>query len=135
QGVPVVAQTLTRFSPSADAGGATTSTGTTRPATKWAFATSLVAGGKGATLAVADPVAADVEVDRGRGPDGARRHPESFQSIVVPAGHRVTLTVVSPATVKNGDAALLVDATGPIVAERTMVGRNDVSRSPGIRVP
>jgi hypothetical protein len=28
-----------------------------------------------------------------------------------------------------------VDATGPVVVERTLVDGNDVSRSPGIRLP
>jgi hypothetical protein len=134
-GVPIVAQTLTRYSDQADVGGATTAIGVTEPVAKWAFATSFVYGERVSTLAFVNPFAQSVHVSVARVHDGNVGHPASFQSIAVPPGKRVSLSVVEDKTVKDGDAALLVDATGPIVVERTMVGADDVSRSPGIRLP
>jgi hypothetical protein len=134
-GVPIVAQALTRYSHLAEVGGATTAIGTTQAATRWAFATSFVGSEHSTTLAFVNPFAQEVKVSVARVHGGVAGHPQSFQQIALPPGKRVSLAVVDDKTVKSGDAALVVDATGPVVVERVLVDGNDVSRSPGIRLP
>ena len=134
QNVAVVAQTLTHFDDAGDIVGAVTSPGGVGPARQWVFARSVVAGERTTTLSFFNPGAAPSSVDVGFVHDGTVGHPVSVQHITVPPGRAVTVTVVVPRKVPKRDAALLIDATQPVFAQRLIVGADEVSSSVGVVV-
>ena len=127
-GDQIVAQTVGRSARGAEP-GATTSLGSTRPVTSWRFASSQVTSERATTLSVVNPLALPAGLSVGLAQGGTVSRPRALQNLVIPAGRRVTLHV--PA---NVDAAILVDASAPLLVERVMVGADETSRSVGVPV-
>jgi hypothetical protein len=129
EGSPIVAQRFVRFTDDALQTGVTTELGTAQPERHWLFSRDRFDNQRGTALAVLNPggQAADVAITRLR--DGHVDEPT--RRLTVPPGSRRSVNAVgrdSEATPR----ALRIDASSPVVVERTIVGVSDVSTSPGI---
>ena len=125
--VNVVAQVLARHSANADRRGVTASFGASDAQKSWVFARSRVAGERSTQLSFSNDLADAAQVSVSLVHDGKIDKPAKLQNLGVPGGQRVTVTVPGSA-----DAGLLVDASSPVVAERSILGASDTSRSVGV---
>jgi hypothetical protein len=129
---PIVAEQLARFSDASVAIGDLTLPGTRDPARRWLFARSRVADERSAVLTLAVPGIRPVVVDVALVHDGQVEHPPALQDVEVAPGPPTALDLGAAA---SADAAVVVRASGPIVADETLYGANDVTRSAGVPVP
>jgi hypothetical protein len=125
--LPVVAGHLARF----DRGrGVLTSRAGSTGAREWRFATTAVAGAARGSLTLvttgAAPVTADVVVVR----DGEVAEPEALADLEVVPGRP---TVVPLDELLARGTALVVRATGDLVAQRTLGGGAEVTAALGVR--
>jgi hypothetical protein len=125
--VKVVAQVLARHGNNADRRGVTASFGATAAQKSWVFGRSQVAGERSTQLSFSNGLAAATEVSVSLLHDGRTDKPAKLQGIAVPGGGRVTVTVPGPS-----DAGIVVDASTPVVVERSILGADDTSRNVGI---
>jgi len=135
QGMRIVAQEIERLNDSPAGSGATTSLGFTNSATSWVFARSRADVSHGSSLALLNSLAQNVTVNVALVRDGQVIRSKELQHLVIPGGHRSSLTVVrGDAKRASPIAAVLVEASAPVVVERQMAGDTDVSRSVGVAV-
>jgi hypothetical protein len=132
--VPVVAQTLTHFDDAPNVVGAVTSSGGIQPARAWAFARSVVRGERTTTLSFFNPGAEPSIVKIAFVHEGQVGHPPTVQHLTVPPGRALTISVVGGRKPPTRDAALLIDATQPVFAQRLIVAADEVSSSAGVVV-
>jgi hypothetical protein len=132
--VPVVAQTLTHFDDPPNVVGAVTSPGGIQPARAWVFARSVVRGERTTTLSFFNPGAEPSIVKITFVHEGQVGHPVTVQHLTVPPGRALTVSVVGGRKPPTRDAALLVDATQPVFAQRLIVAADEVSSSVGVVV-
>lgn len=133
-GASIVAQTLTRGAQSSDQPGAATSLGSPQPARRWVFGTDRVDRERSTTLAILNPLTQPATVDVSVLHDGHVEHPEGLQAITVAPGRRSSVLIVGSRGPSAAPRALIVDASAPIIVERSLVGATDTSRSTGIAV-
>jgi hypothetical protein len=124
-GAALVAQVLTRYDGTPP--GITTALGVPAPARMFALARSAVSRQRGTTLAVLNPNAAPERVNVGIVRDGRIDRPPALQDVGVPPGRRVDLTVVGADPRTFG--ALLVEASGAVFVERSIVGSDELART------
>ncbi|MCU1465540.1 MAG: hypothetical protein JWM72_1468 [Actinomycetia bacterium] len=134
QNVPVVAQTLTHFDDAPNVVGAVTSPGGIQPARAWTFARSVVGGERTTTLSFFNPGAEPSIVKIAFVHEGQVGHPPTVQHLTVPPGRAITVSVVGGRKPPTRDAALLVDASQPVFAQRLIVAADEVSSSVGVVV-
>jgi hypothetical protein len=130
--VPVVAQTLSRFSDTGTALGATTSMGSTTPARQWVIPRTRPINPKSSSIAVLNtgvtPAKISVEVVH----DGVIDRPARLQDYVVPAGARVVLPSGLSGVTRPVDTAVVITSSVPVFAEWTIYAKRDATRSAGI---
>jgi hypothetical protein len=132
-GVAIVAQTLTRFTQRSVELGATSVMGVADPAPTWLFARSIIDSERTTTLALFNPLAQSATVDVSFVHDRRVDMPTALQNVTVPPGTRVTLVLVAPSRKPpNDQAAIVVTATSPVIAERSMLGATDASATVGV---
>jgi hypothetical protein len=134
QNVPIVAQTLTHFDDAPNVVGAVTSSGGIQPARAWAFARIVVGGVRTTTVSFFNPAAEPSIVKIAFVHAGQVGHPDTVQHLTVPPGRALTVSVVGGRKPRADDAALLVDATQPVFAQRLIVAADEVSSSVGVVV-
>jgi hypothetical protein len=125
--VAVVSQVLAHHGDGADRRGVTASFGAVSAQKSWVFARSRVGGERSTQLSFSNDLAAPARVSVSLVHDGRTENPPKLQNVAVPGGQRVTVTVPV-----SDDAGLLVEATSPVVVERSILGASDTSRSVGI---
>jgi hypothetical protein len=125
--VDVVAQVLARHSASADRRGVTASFGAMSAQKSWVFARSRVAGERSSQLSFSNDLAEPARVSVTLVHDGRTEKPPKLQNISVNGGGRATVTL--PGSV---DAGVLIDASSPVIVERSLLGANDTSRNVGV---
>jgi hypothetical protein len=133
-GAAIVAQTLTRGAANSAQPGAATSLGSPQPARSWVFARDRVDHERSTTLAILNPLTQPTRVDIAILHDGKIGHPAGFQGITVAPGHRASVRIVGGPRPSAAPRAIVVEASTPIVVERSIVDTGDVSRSLGIAV-
>jgi hypothetical protein len=133
-GAVIVAQTLTRGAANSAQAGAATSLGSPQPARSWVFARDRVDRERSTTLAILNPLAQPARVDVFVLHDGQVDRPGGLQGITVPPSHRASVRIVGGRRPSGAPRALIVDASAPVVVERSIVATGDVSRSLGIAV-
>jgi hypothetical protein len=133
-GAAIVGQTLTRGAANSGQPGAATSLGSPQPARSWIFARDRVDRERSTTLAILNPLPQPARVDISVLHDGRIEHPAGLQGITVLPSHRASVRIVEGRSSSTSPRALIVDASAPVVVERSIVGSGDVSRSPGIAV-
>jgi hypothetical protein len=134
QGMKIVAQELERLNDSAAGSGATTSLGFTSTAASWVFARSHADVAQGSGLALLNSLAQNVTVNVALVRDGQVFRNKELQHLTIAGGRRSSLTIVQGDAKASPIAAVLVEASAPIVVERQMAGESDVSRSVGVVV-
>ncbi len=132
QDVAIVAQTLTRYGQASAAIGVASTPGEMVAARSWAFARSRVNGERATNLSFFNPTAVAAVVRVGLVHAGGVDRPAALQHLTVPAGREVTVTVVGGPKAPKNDAALTVDATGPVDVSRTIVAADEISTSVGV---
>jgi hypothetical protein len=133
-GGEIVAQTLTRGSQGSAQPGAATSLGAAQPARSWVFARDRVDSERSTTLAISNPFDQPARVDITVMHDGRVEHPRALQGITVAPGRRASVSIVGGPRPSTTPSALVVDASAPVMVERSIIGATDVSRSPGTPV-
>jgi hypothetical protein len=127
---PIVAEQLDFSSSSATGNGISTLMGVPHGARGAVFARAAVGQGRTSVLALTNPgtraVRADVQIARG----GTAEQPSSLRAVEVPPGQRVAFDL--SALLGAGDAAVVIRATGPIVANRSVSSSGDLTRSAAI---
>ena len=131
-GGQVVAQALGLVPENGSRSGVTTSIGVRDAMRSWVFARSVVNGERETSLAITNPTAAAAKVNVVFAQNNFLSFPGSLRAISVPSGRRVTVVLAGPGIKGRPDAALLVDATAPVVVERLMVAPDESTRSPGV---
>jgi hypothetical protein len=134
QNVSIVAQTLTRFEDAPDVVGTVTAPGLVAPARSWAFGRSRVNGERSTTVSLFNPGAGAAVVGVSLVHDGRVERPSALQRVTVPPGRAVTVTVVGGRQPSRLDAALTIDASEPIFAERSIVATDEAASSVGVVV-
>ena len=89
-----------------------------------------VAQGRTAVLAVANPGAVAATVSVGIVRAGATERPPDMQDIAVGPGQRVEFSLTNALGPNEG--AVVVDATEPVVVNRSLYSTDDISRSEAI---
>ncbi len=92
------------------------------------FGTDRVTSGRATTISVWNPSSRPAEVGISRVHDG--RVDQLARRVTVPPGGRAEVMVVRGQR-KAEPNALIVDASSPVIVERTIVGGTDISTSPG----
>jgi hypothetical protein len=133
-GGTIVAQTLTRGAENSAQPGAATSLGAPQPARSWVFGTDRVDRERSTTLAILNPLPQPARVDVSVLHDGRVEHPDGLQGITIPPNHRASVRIVAGRRPSPAPRALVVDASAPVVVERSIVGAADVSQSLGVAV-
>jgi hypothetical protein len=131
-GSSVVAEILGRDGTQSDPRGAMVTTGVSRPATSWVFGRSRVAGEQSALVAFTNPSSTEAHVDITLVHDGVAQRPAALQNVRVPGGRRVAVSLANVA--QQHDAAVVITADRPVVAERTIAGLVDLTRTAGVTV-
>jgi hypothetical protein len=130
--VPIVAQTLSRFSDTGTALGATTSMGSNTPARQWVIPRTRPVNPKSSSIAVLNtgvtPAKISVEVVH----DGVIDRPTRLQDYALPAGARVVLPSGLSGVTRATDTAVVVTSNVPVFAEWTLYAKRDATRSAGI---
>lgn len=131
-GVPIVAQTLSRFTTSQTALGASTSIGSTVPARRWVIARTRASTERSTSISVMNPNlgAAHVSVDIVH--DGVVDRPDDVQHLALAPSARLVLPAETGGASRQHDAAVVITADAPIYAESTIYTAHDVTRSAGI---
>lgn len=132
QNVAIVAQTLTRFDDPPGVSGVVASPGGVAPARAWAFARSSVSGERSTTLSLFNPGALAAVVAVHLVHDGRVAGPAGLAKISVPPGRAVTVVVVGGRHPSKVDAALTIDSSEPVFAQRSMIATDEASSSVGI---
>jgi hypothetical protein len=128
----IVAQTLTRFG-APTVVGTVTSPGALVPARDWSFARNQVGGQHSTTtLSLFNPGAVPAVVNVGLAHDGKVDSPRALQNVTVPPGRAVTLAVT--AKTRTPDSAMVIAASQPVFAERTILVADEASTAVGIVV-
>ncbi|HUI47162.1 MAG TPA: hypothetical protein VL119_00595, partial [Acidimicrobiia bacterium] len=130
-GIAIVAQTVDRFA-LADGGGTTSLLGGLVPATAWTFARSTVPGESETDLSFVNPGAVPASVSIGAVHNGRIDNRSAFQHLTVAPGRQVTIRYNGGRSPSKVDAALTVDSTVPIYAERLIVTQDEAGASNGV---
>jgi hypothetical protein len=133
QGAPIVAEVVRRRGSAQRPGGDAISGGVAVPATSWIFGRSRVGGERNGFLALSTPGPTEARVSIAAVLDGAEVRPAQLQNLRVPAGRRVAVPLSGVRELAR-DAALIVTADRPIVAERVLETSSEVTRATGITV-
>jgi hypothetical protein len=131
---PFVAEIVGRYGTARASGGAVLATGVIEPARDWVFGRTRVTNERGGRIDIANPGTEPVDVSLAFVHDGGVDEPASLQKITVPANRRVAVTISNVAGLEPTDAAVIVRASGPVVAERIVASGNERTRSAGIVV-
>jgi hypothetical protein len=129
--VPVVVEDLTTWTRGRYT-GATAQTGSHAPARRWVFARSRVSDEIGAGLDLLATGNGQAKANISLVVGGKTISPSRLQGVVLRPGVRVTIPLITMKELKDVDAAIVVTADKPIVAERTLVRTDDVTRDLGI---
>jgi hypothetical protein len=127
---PIVAEQFAFYGKGAIGEGVATLMGTPRPQRGAVFALGGVAPSRSGVLAIANPgavaVTASVLLERA----GAEEKPATVQNFQIGPGQQATYDIgqLFGAT----DGALVVRASGPVVANRTLYSKGDITRSEAI---
>lgn len=131
--VPIVAEIIQRFAGPQPIGDAI-ATGVTSAPRSWTFARSRVAREHSAGLAIVNPGTATAVAKVALVQDGIVDEPASMQHLTVAPGRRIVVDLTHVSGVSAHDAAVIVTANVPIVAERDIAGPSDATRTAGITV-
>jgi len=128
-GVPIVAQTLSRFGGDPGSQGATTSIGSTAAADRWVVARTHARDDRSTSIAVTVPGlhAAHVSVDVVH--SGRVDRPGALQKVTVQPTARF---VLPESALPERDAVLVLTADQPIIVESTIYAAAEATRGPGI---
>ncbi len=127
---PIVAEQFAFYGKNAVGEGVATLMGTPRPQRGAVFALGGVAPSRSGVLAIANPgavaVTASVLLERA----GGEEEPATMHDFRIGAGQQATYDIgrLLGAT----DGALVVRASGPVVANRTLYSKGDITRSEAI---
>ena len=89
------------------------------------------AGERTTSISLFNPGAAPAIANVGRAHGGAVDHRRALQNVTIPPGRAVTL-VVATRKGSTPDAALIISATQPVFAERTIFVADEASSAVGI---
>jgi len=128
-GVPIVAQTLSRFGGDTGSQGVTTSIGSTAPADRWVVARTHARNDQSTSISATVPGvhAAHVSVDVVY--SGRVEHPRALQNVTIQPSARY---VVPESALPERDAVLVLASDEPIVVESTIYAAQEATRGPGI---
>jgi plastocyanin len=134
-GVPVVAERTTEAGPPTARAGVADTLGARRPARRWAFAAGASNEGVDEWLVVHNAGDRDVRVSVAALASGRLLEVEGLQDVLVARGRRRALRLGDH--VRRDDLALVVEATGPVVVERSLyrVGARGMSATLGALLP
>jgi hypothetical protein len=130
--VPVVAQTLSRFSDTGTALGATTSMGSTTPARRWVIPRTRPVNAKSSSIAVLNTGVTPAKISVAVVHEGVIDRPARLQDYALPAGARVVLPSGLSGVTRTVDTAVVVTSSVPVFAEWTLYAKQDATRSAGI---
>jgi hypothetical protein len=128
---PIVAEDLTTYTAGRFTGAAAAA-GSRAPATGWVFARSRVSGELDAGLDLITTGSSTAHADISFVSKGKVLRPPDLQDIELRPGTRQSIPLASRPELHGIDAAVVVRADRPIVAERTIVRPDDVTRALGI---
>jgi hypothetical protein len=128
-GVPIVAQTLSRFDGGTGASGVTTSTGSTVPAERWIVPRIRAQASRSTSISITVPGvrAAHISVDVIA--TGRLAQPGALQNVTIAPSARF---VVPERTLPDHDATVVVHADQPVIVESTLYATQEATRGPGI---
>jgi hypothetical protein len=128
---PIVAEDLTTFTQGRFTGAAS-SVGSRAPAKEWVFVRSRVSGELDAGLDILTTANSTAHARISFVLKGKELRPSDLQDIELRPGTRESIPLASRPELHGVDAAVVVRADQPIVAERTMVRADDLTRELGI---
>lgn len=130
--VPIIAQTLSRFTDSDTALGATTVIGETKPAREWVIARTRAVDPRSTSIALLNSgvVAAHVSVQVVH--DGVIDRPQDMQGLTIRAGSRAVLPSGLKGVTRPADTAVVITSDVPIFAESTIYAQRDATRASAI---
>jgi hypothetical protein len=128
-GVPIVAQTLSRFGGDTGSQGVTTSIGSTAPADRWVVARTHARNDQSTSISATVPGlhAAHVSIDVVY--SGRVEHPRALENVTIQPSARY---VVPESALPERDAVLVLASDEPIVVESTIYAAQEATRGPGI---
>jgi hypothetical protein len=128
-GVPIVAQTLSRFGGDTGSQGVTTSIGSTAPADRWVVARAHARNDQSTSISATVPGlrAAHLSIDVVY--SGRVEHPRALQNVTIQPSARY---VVPESALPERDAVLVLASDEPIVVESTIYAAQEATRGPGI---
>ena len=130
--VPVIAQTLSRFTDSDAALGAVTVMGSIKPARRWVIARTRAIDQRSTSIALLNtgviPAHVSVQVVH----DGVVDRPPSLQALTIRAGARAVLPSGLNGVTRPVDTAVVITSDVPILAESTIYAQRDATRVSGI---
>jgi hypothetical protein len=129
--VPVVVEDLATFTAGRYT-GAVAGPGSRQPAREWVFARSRVTGELDAGLDLITTGGKVARADIVFVDGGKELRPADLQDIVLRPGVRRSVPLASRRDLRGLDAAIVVRADRPFVAERTIVRRDDLTRTIGV---
>jgi hypothetical protein len=130
--VPVIAQTLSHFTDSDTALGATSVLGSTRPARRWVVARTRAVDPRSTSISVLNTGVSPAHVSVQVVHDGVADRPASLQNLTIAAGARAVLPSGLAGVTRPVDTAVVITSDRPIFAESTMYAQRDATRVPGI---
>jgi hypothetical protein len=129
--VPVVAEDLVTYT-SGRFTGAAGGPGNRTPARDWVFARSRVVDELDAGLDLLTTGSAATTVDVSFVVNGQELRPPMLQDVELRPGVRRSIQLGGRADLQDVDASIILHADDPIVAERTIVREDDLTRELGI---
>jgi hypothetical protein len=130
--LPIVAQTLSRFSDPKTAVGATTSMGSTAPARRWIIPRTRARNEESTSISLVNPGVATAHVQAQVVFAGGVDRPTALQDITIPFNARVQLPSGTDGISRHTDAAVVITSDQPIYAESTIYAKSDATRAAAI---
>jgi hypothetical protein len=130
--VPIVAQTLSQYSDTGTALGATTAMGSITPAHEWVIPRTRAENPKSASIVLLDTGVTPAHVSVQVVHDGVVDRPTRLQNFSIAAGARSVLPSGLSGVTRPVDTAVVITSDVPIFAESTIYARRDATRSAGI---
>jgi len=132
KGVPIVAQTLSRYGRSKTALGATTSTGGVVPARDWVIGRTRTAAERATSISVTNAGGRTAHVSVDIVHAGIVSRPPALQGLTVAPNASLVLPADTAGPTHRQDAALVLTSDQPVFAESTIYAQRDATRVPGI---
>jgi Family of unknown function (DUF5719) len=130
--LPIVAQTLSRYTKPKVALGAATSMGSTAPAREWVIARVRAVDERSTSITLTNPsVRFTAHVDVAVVHDGVTDRPGDLQHLTIAPSARSVLPPAAFATGRS-DGAVVISSDQPVFAESTILTARDATRAAGI---